>query len=152
MRRALVLALLAAGCSPEHMTGVIIRGVSARLDVPALVDTRQVITFHLTVENTSERSTSLPLGINRELAFDPAVVGSNGDTVWTNLAGKNVAGTAESVILDPGERIVFDVTWDLKNFAGGKVAPGRYLVVARLIGQRDENLLSRVEAPLDITN
>ena len=133
------------------ITAVAPAGLVANLDVPASAAIGQNVLIRLSLKNVSSGPVSIHLGINKEIAFDPAITASNGKLIWNRLAGTTVAGEAEWIGIPPGESLTFDATWDLTAQDGSFVVPGVYTVTARLVGD-GQQVISGITSQIRVTS
>ncbi len=94
----------------------------------------QGMTFTLQVTNASDAPATIDLGTGNG-AFSPIVTDGGGVTVWNYPGFVGFTDLPdEGLILPAGGTASFAVTWDLRDNAGQRVAPGTYYVTGRLMG------------------
>ncbi|SRR6266542_4161091 len=138
-----------AGSTLEVMTQSIPRGLSIELDVPVVAPLGAPVTITIRMKNVG----SVPLELylrGREIAYDIAIMGSGGETVWRRLNGAIVPAILRLEILEPGGVIELRDSWNQRDRAGELVPPGVYTIRGRVLSERDDLEPSPVEIRLGV--
>lgn len=121
--------------------------LNLELTVPAgQIDRDEPIRFDVTVTNKSNRPVTIPFQSGQQ--FDIQVL-QEGRVVWTWSHGRAFPQIVQSMTLGPGQSKQFSGRWDLHSERGNLIAPGRYLVRARLTPSFDQPEIS-VEDRIDV--
>lgn len=89
----------------------------------------------VTLQARNTGTAPLSLAFSSGQRFDLSVRRPRGEEVWRWSHDKAFIQVVESVTLDPGETMSFQVTWDQKDFQGRLVDPGAYRAVAVFMGR-----------------
>jgi Flp pilus assembly protein TadG len=92
----------------------------------------ETATLTLTVTNVVQ--SPVTVSFNSAQLYDFTVTNSSGTTVWTWSNGKTFDPTPQQVVLQPGESIVFQESWGLKQHNGMPVGAGTYTVRGTFLG------------------
>jgi hypothetical protein len=103
------------------------------LTAPDTVRAGTEAAFTLTLGNPSKRTVSFPIGADSGYVFDIVVRGRGGVLVWRRLAS-NHHDEARGYDLGPGDEVVLEASWGLRDSNGHPVAPGDYSVEGLLVG------------------
>lgn len=110
-------ALLAAAPAPLEL----------RLEAPAQVRAGQPVPLRLVLTNRGDRPVEVEL-TGQPIAFDFAVVASDGTEVWRRLVGVPIEAILQPRTLAPGQEIAFTDSWDQRTNTGQPVTAGAYRV------------------------
>ncbi len=128
----LVLAIVAlTACDRGYDDPLAI--LTLTLTAPDTVRAGTEAAFTLTLGNPSKRTVSFPIGADSGYVFDIVVRGRGGMLVWRRL-GSTHHDEARGYDLAPGETVVLEASWGLRDSNGHPVAPGDYSVEALLVG------------------
>ena len=152
MKFLVLLVGFLCACSAEPVSPTTPPGILATLAVPTNIAVGQTVSIRLSLKNSTSDPIPVRLGIDKSLAFDPAVTSSDGTRIWSRLAGTVTAGVAETIVIGPGEVEDFDATWSLKRQDGSFVPAGVYTVEARLVGDGDNVILSGISSRIQVVN
>jgi hypothetical protein len=94
--------------------------------------------------NPTAGEVRIPLFASGGWAFEPVVRDAGGREVWRRAPGRS-AGTADELVLAPGEHADFAAAWDLRDREGRPVPAGEYRVSGRLLGE-DGGVVGQAEA------
>jgi hypothetical protein len=148
-RRALTLALLAAGCSgaaPDRPADGAASGdaqsrsvttqapdsLRFSLVMPQEVRAGQRVPVTLRAENVGGRPLELSLR-GRTIAFDVVVSRADGEVVWRRLEGEIIPAILRLEVLAPGRVLELRAEWDQRTNGGLSVGTGRYVVRGLLL-------------------
>jgi len=108
---------------------------------PKTVAAGATIPISMRIENTSSEPLELYLH-GREATYDFIVTSSDGDIVWRRLEGQVVQAILRVDVLAPGQVLELRDSWNQRDNAGKRVAPGSYLVRGILLGEGSSTLES----------
>jgi hypothetical protein len=104
--------------------------VQLSLQIPATVRTGEPVPIELRLVNASDTAVEVVLH-GRPAAFDVVVAGAKG-VVWRRLEGAVIASILQLRLVEPGDTLLFETTWDQRTRAGRPVPPGEYTVSAEI--------------------
>jgi hypothetical protein len=104
--------------------------VQLTLEIPATVRTGEPVPITLRLVNASDSAVEVVLH-GRPAAFDVVVSGPT-HVVWRRLEGAVIASILQLRLVEPGDTLRFETTWDQRTHAGRPVAPGEYTVTAEI--------------------
>jgi hypothetical protein len=119
------------------MTRSIPRDLSIELDATDAAPLGAPVLITIRVKNLGKIPLELYLR-GREIAYDIAIMGSGGETVWRRLEGAIVPAILRLEILEPGGVIELRDSWNQRDRAGELVPPGVYTILARVLSERDD--------------
>jgi hypothetical protein len=119
------------------------------LVAPDVVRSGTPVLFELRLRNAGEATVHLAVP-GRPPAFDLVVTDGTGRVVWRRLEGAVIAMALQLVSLAPGEELVLQDTWDLRDSEGRPVPPGRYGLTGVL--PAEEGTLRTTQANLTIVS
>lgn len=131
-RSAAVLLLLVTGCLSWISTQTP-QALRVDFSAPAEVHAGDSAALRLSLHNETRSDVPVTLNGSHGWAFDPLVRRSDGALVWERLAHVILADVALSVMVHPGDSLVFEATWPLVDNGGHPVAPGTYTVIPLLM-------------------
>ena len=114
------------------------------LDLPTEVPVGTPVPITLRVENATDRTLTLYL-TGRDIAFDLVVEDASGTVVWRRLHEQVVAAILRVEILEAGDALVLEDTWDQRSNDGEAVGPGTYLVRGEVLTETDPLASARIE-------
>ena len=109
------------------------------IHVPENAEAGAAIPITMRVENRSNEPLELYLR-GREPTCDFIVTSSDGDVVWRRLEGQIIQAILRFEVLAPGQVLEFRDTWDQKDNAGKRVAPGVYVVRGAVLAEGSSTL------------
>ena len=111
------------------------------IEVPETAAAGETILITMRIENTSSELVELYLH-GREATYDFIVTNSDNDIVWRRLEGEVVQAILRVEVLAPGQALELRDSWNQRDNAGKRVAPGSYFVSATLLGEGSSMLES----------
>jgi hypothetical protein len=118
------------------------------IEFPETVSAGATIPITMRIANTSSEPLELYLH-GREATYDFIVTSSDGDIVWRRLEGQTVQAILRVDVLAPGQALELRESWNQRDNAGKRVAPGSYYIRGTLLGEGSSALESPV-VPLRI--
>lgn len=94
------------------------------------------------ISGTNKESTSLALQWSNSCVYDFAVIDSTGNEVYRLSRNVVCAQVITEVKIAPGETRSYEGIWSQGDNAGMSVKPGEYHLVAWLVGQESENVVT----------
>lgn len=125
---AVLPVLLASGC--ENASAVRATPpaqpppLTLRLDAPTEARANAAIPLKLTLRNSGTEPAQVMLG--GRPPYDFVIRAADGARVWRWSEGQAVQMILETRTLRPGEQIVYELQWTIKDREGAFLPPGRY--------------------------
>jgi len=127
---AVVLTAAAGSLHVQRVEG------SLRLDASlsrATFRSGEAIEITLTATNTG--AAPLQVTFNSGQRFDLVIRRPRGDAVWQWSSDKAFIQVIQTITLQPGENLTFQVSWDQRDYQGRPVDAGSYEAVAVFMGR-----------------
>jgi hypothetical protein len=99
------------------------------------------IPLTMRIENTSNEPLELYLR-GREVTYDFIVTSRDGNVIWRRLEGEIVQAILRVEVLAPGQALELSDSWDQRDYAGRRVAPGVYVVRGVVLSEGSATLES----------
>lgn len=126
---AVVLAAVASPLSVERVES----GLRVEASLPrSTYDSGQAVQVTLTAANGGGAPVSVTFMSGQR--FDLVIRRPRGDTVWRWSHDKAFIQVIQTVTLQPGENLSFQISWDQRDYQGVRVDPGPYEAVAVFLG------------------
>jgi hypothetical protein len=150
-----LLTMLVVACTADLVTGTqppsTIPGLTAQLEAPASARSGDSITLRMVLRNETASPVALPAMSPGNEAFDLIMRTAEGKTVWRHLAGQYISGVGQSRVVQPGETVTYEASWNGRGADGVPLRPGSYIVTGRLVDSLDKAVISTRDVTITVS-